>query len=947
MLRGESGRRSDMQDLALKFGYRRGNWDAIGEAWDESADPHGPQPQAHELQDLDEDPPALFDPSFQQYSSIVQDPQNDFSLDGSINQSHSSQGSIRIDSKVSSSRQLLPVWGGHQHDIFAPIPLEALFQNPHAHDESKGEADPTLLGPNVSARPQALPLELAPIGPSRLFQVDYDTTTQTQLDQLTSLLLANQDLPFAAETHIAAVAQSVGAKQHSPKSTLSSTSEWVQDADLNDLGSDAFSDDYQDIVPAQGNADRNEPSSPLPLLPPQPPQLVEGIADPIDSLLARLVRPTLTIDEESDESEEPEPEPQPEPQPEIPGLRTAGSTHSHGRDSVSSAYPSDIDFLDDIPVTPHEPGTPERAEQPDEQSLPEGTSAAAKGDSRAPKRIIIRNLNPGQSALMSKLGTVCQMNYNPAMQRWEGPSQETLDSMEVHSQLDSTQDLKAAGVPMESFVYRPGNSIESAIAIAAEDDTFKSSVDARPPQEPIHATPSARYREVLTEDSPRPSPSVAPKTPTKRTHREWLNMERRNILSCHSLALEMHGARNINLDFNKIKHITGIPVSVHVLSIQNNRLGDLSDFSKLINLRILNISGNSLTTLRALEGLVHLRKLVASDNLVSSCRSLRNFPSLRTVNLAHNRIASLEMEDCHLDILEYLDLSNNYLTEVEDLKHLTTLRELYLDNNAIQAVDLIDHLPELEVLSANDNRARVFKITQPHRLRILEMDRNKLRDFENGRLLENMDSLSLEDQTGPRFTPTELPRPRELRLSGNKYLPIWNLIDSLGRLQVLELASANISAIPDECAKAMPMLQKLVLNDNNIADLSFLRYLKHLRVLLLHQNELRDFDVTIKKISELAFNLNTLDLTSNPISMGVRATALTESRRIESRPNEQCDWSIVKHIIYRSTIVRKLKGLQVLDGVAISDRERLLAKQYLKALAKFPMCKDFSKRREL
>lgn len=100
------------------------------------------------------------------------------------------------------------------------------------------------------------------------------------------------------------------------------------------------------------------------------------------------------------------------------------------------------------------------------------------------------------------------------------------------------------------------------------------------------------------------------------------------------------------------------------------------------NVRELNVSSNSILTMSGLEGLRQLESLNMSCNKLTRIFCLANISrTLKHLNLSHNRIVSLmPMEEfADISVLEVLDLTDNYIGELTNIKALSkygNLREL-------------------------------------------------------------------------------------------------------------------------------------------------------------------------------------------------------------------------------------------------------------------------------
>lgn len=80
-----------------------------------------------------------------------------------------------------------------------------------------------------------------------------------------------------------------------------------------------------------------------------------------------------------------------------------------------------------------------------------------------------------------------------------------------------------------------------------------------------------------------------------------------------------------------------------------------------------------------LDDLRHLEVLNLSCNKIAQIFGLRQMAkSLKTLNLSHNRIVSLQpmQEIADVSVLQVLDLTDNYIGELQHVKYLTNFRNL-------------------------------------------------------------------------------------------------------------------------------------------------------------------------------------------------------------------------------------------------------------------------------
>lgn len=197
----------------------------------------------------------------------------------------------------------------------------------------------------------------------------------------------------------------------------------------------------------------------------------------------------------------------------------------------------------------------------------------------------------------------------------------------------------------------------------------------------------------------------------------------------------VHDKQNIGLKFNKmtqtfmkkiinsrlLDYIISIDFSYSAIQITNDFLLTINLLSNLKKLKLEQLHIDNLS-LSYLQDLRFLQELDLSNNKLSSTLylsfinlsslNLKNnklsgliFPSTLTyLNLKNNRINSIDFQG--KTILQYLNLSKNYIQAIPSLCCLTDLRELKLENTYIKLESMINtfrYMPNLELLNLSNN----------------------------------------------------------------------------------------------------------------------------------------------------------------------------------------------------------------------------------------------------
>jgi len=178
--------------------------------------------------------------------------------------------------------------------------------------------------------------------------------------------------------------------------------------------------------------------------------------------------------------------------------------------------------------------------------------------------------------------------------------------------------------------------------------------------------------------------------------------------------MESLTSRVTEIDFDH-RNLTKIPVlerfhNLHTINISHNQISSLSHLPSSI--RYLNCSHNCLSSLHGIQTLLLLENLNASNNqLEDACRDLRKNTKIIFLNLSFNRLAGLQ-DFSHIPSLRYLNLDNNSITSVNDLRLLSLnlkLVSITCHNNPLTGEhaympSLVKLLPQVESVDEESTR---------------------------------------------------------------------------------------------------------------------------------------------------------------------------------------------------------------------------------------------------
>jgi hypothetical protein len=118
------------------------------------------------------------------------------------------------------------------------------------------------------------------------------------------------------------------------------------------------------------------------------------------------------------------------------------------------------------------------------------------------------------------------------------------------------------------------------------------------------------------------------------------------------------------------------------LLLNNNFIPSIFGLENLQFLQVLDLSYNKLESISGLDGL-RIQELILRGNSIKTLNGLDNLPCLITLDVAFNNVSDMSgLAQC--DQLNYLDISNNCVTNIRQLDYLSPLqwmRRLILVNN--------------------------------------------------------------------------------------------------------------------------------------------------------------------------------------------------------------------------------------------------------------------------
>lgn len=350
-----------------------------------------------------------------------------------------------------------------------------------------------------------------------------------------------------------------------------------------------------------------------------------------------------------------------------------------------------------------------------------------------------------------------------------------------------------------------------------------------------------------------------------------LDIRDKRLSSLHKLDEFCGALVSLDASENALTHLDGVPSGVRQLKACGNMLSELTSWDHLSNLQYLDVSGNDLRSLSGLKHLVHLRSVRADDNLLTGLDGIDELDGLLSLRARNNHIEELDFEGTGLQRLSELDVGSNKITSVRNVECLSSLSTLKLQRNQIESFSCTRTFSSLRYLDMSDNSLHALDLTRVPKLRLLHADRNKLTSIAGLTHARHIDSLSLREQRGdqPLDVPAVLSTAYEVRklfLSGNYVGALEPHIDMLN-LQLLELSSCGLRALPPGMGQLMPNLRSLNICFNAVTELGPLRFVPRLKRLLAAGNRLADGTGIMSVVGEFP-HLREVDFRDNPLTLG-------------------------------------------------------------------------------
>ncbi|KAF9068641.1 hypothetical protein BDP27DRAFT_1327047 [Rhodocollybia butyracea] len=413
----------------------------------------------------------------------------------------------------------------------------------------------------------------------------------------------------------------------------------------------------------------------------------------------------------------------------------------------------------------------------------------------------------------------------------------------------------------------------------------------------------------------------------------------------------------LKLNANLLSWLSGVPNTVRTLSVACNSLTGLTSYHHLLNLENLDISRNDVDSLTQLSCLRHLRELKADWNKITSLEGLERMDGLVKLSVQGNRIRSVDINQYRWTRLEMLNVSENRLENLLGLASLPSLIALNIDSNSLETLVFDGSLPRLKILRASGNRLGVVDTSFVPNLRTLYLDNNSLASLTKVDRLAKLENLSLRNQSGKgcKFLTRDTRDVKRLYLSGNALGATRFLNESCYNLVYLELAACRLTTMPEGLASMVPNVRVLNLNYNFLEDAGPLEGLTRLQKLTMIGSRLKGTKAVIRLLQGMP-EVEMLDFRMNPCTLGWYLPLLVKDVPGALQPSEdgrkgekgasRSGWqeldakfrrdlpndSYIGRLAYRGLVMQACPRIRMLDGIEVTEKERLKAEKLLASI---------------
>ncbi len=262
-----------------------------------------------------------------------------------------------------------------------------------------------------------------------------------------------------------------------------------------------------------------------------------------------------------------------------------------------------------------------------------------------------------------------------------------------------------------------------------------------------------------------------------------------------SFIKELKKLQYLSADNNNIADISALTgcTEIFELRLSGNKIKSLDAIGEFCDLTILDVSNNDISSLAPLEKLIHLKKFNASSNNLTEISGLSNVTQLETVNLSNNEISDVSVLAKSSLKLSSINIADNKISDISSLAVCNFVDEFIANNNNITNIDALKSWSVLSKIDLSYNQiSDVTPLSKCLKLSYVDLSNN---------IINSVDCLDLaQGQVTGIY----------LNISNNKLI--------------------SINLLPFDCSE-------MIINGNEISDLSFLNGFETIDKLVFDYNE--------------------------------------------------------------------------------------------------------------
>ncbi|MGN0989356.1 MAG: leucine-rich repeat domain-containing protein [Eubacteriales bacterium] len=328
----------------------------------------------------------------------------------------------------------------------------------------------------------------------------------------------------------------------------------------------------------------------------------------------------------------------------------------------------------------------------------------------------------------------------------------------------------------------------------------------------------------------------------------------RDLANLKRLSNEQKGGTSYIGDIVTLEDLAEMPNLTEIRIENEPHITDYTPLLQLKNLTALSVSGNNIddTLAKQIFSIHWLTSLNISDNLISDLSEVKNIAALRELHIAGNALKDTALENLTgLTNLRTLDISNNLISDISQLSALTMLTSLDISKNVIEDISPVSAMSLLTQLNISSNNiSSLDAISRMTKIQTLDIS-------------DNIAITSLSALDG--YTALT-----NLKISGTD---IRSLV-TIEPMTALVTLDCSRTGIRDFSPVVSSQIKNLTAAQCDLTDISSLCYAKELEVLDISVNSIADVTSLVTLPS-----LKILNISSNPVA---NITQLTLCPSLES-----------------------------------------------------------------